>query len=226
MGILSKRVLGNVRGKVGDLQFRRLGDLNYIALNPESFIPGTDEASVARRSNFALAIKFGSAVNSISYLRKLWYPYTIKGSSFNLIVGQNYPYINEGNISDRAMLLPERGFAVNTTSVDLSSAELRAALEALGTGTGIDDAVERTIYLAAIVHFSNPVEEADKPHEFITLLSAPQSIDLVNPLSFSIQLDNVEGQIFNAYQGHKVFAALFTVDANDNPVNFSNTIVS
>lgn len=226
MGELNKTTLGRVRGLVGDVVFRQRDGVNYVSSRPGEYPETTDPVILARRDKFKLTLKFASSINSIDYLREMWKPYSpAKGIGYNTMVRTNYAYINKGVISERASLVPVRGFAVNITSMDLSSTELKAALEALGTGTGINESVERNIYLAAIVHFSNPVVEADKSYEFISLLSVPQSIDLVNPLNFSILLDSVEGQIFKAYQTNKIFATLFTVDANDKPAHFSSTFV-
>ena len=121
-------------------------------------------------------------------------------------------------------ITPGLGFAVNTTTLDLTEVQLSIVFEALRSETGIDEAVERNIYLAAVVHLSNPVEETDKPDEFLSLLSPSQSVDLTNPLTFNVSLDSMEGQLYNAYQARKVFAALFTSDTNNKPVHFSNTI--
>jgi hypothetical protein len=59
----------------------------------------------------------------------------------------------------------------------------------------------------------------------IALLSGAQAVDLLNPITFNIPLDNIEGQIFDDYQVNKVFAALYTVGADGKPVHFSNTLI-
>ena len=225
MTVLTKHMFVNVSGKIGDLQFRQRNGVNFIAQNPDSFIPGTDEASVLRRKNFGLAISFGLAINSVSHLNTLWKAYTPDNMApVNYMVKQNYHKINDGVISDLAMIVPDWGFGLSATTLELTNTSLSAALSAIGTGAGIDEAVERDIYLAAVVHLSSPVDGVEEPNAFLTLLSASQAIDLINPLTFTIDLDSVEGQMFDAYQTRKVFAALFTVDANDSPVRFSKTL--
>jgi len=45
-----------------------------------------------------------------------------------------------------------------------------------------------------------------------------------NPLSFTRALLKADQVIFESYTDHKVYAAIVTLDADNNPVNFSSTI--
>jgi hypothetical protein len=225
MGEINKTTLGRLSGLIGDVVFRQRDGANYVSSRPGNYPVTTNPIIIAKRERFKLVAGFAGAINSIGYLRSIWKPYTPERCSpFNLMIHTNYPLINNGVISDRAMLVPDWGFAVNTTTLSFDASGVSAVFEALGNATGIDEVVETNIYLAAVVHLSNPVENTDKPDEFFSLLSASQPVDLANPLTFSIPLDSMESKIFLAYQATKIFAALFTVDANDKPVHYSNTV--
>ncbi len=50
-----------------------------------------------------------------------------------------------------------------------------------------------------------------------------QAFQLDNPLSFAKSLLKVDQVIFESYTSHKVFGAIITLDADDNPVRFSST---
>ena len=225
MGEVFKTVLGRISGRVGDVIFRQRAGKSYVASEPGAYPETADPVILARRKKFGTTIGFASAINSIADLQKLWVPYAPEGgSAFNQMVKTNYPYVGADVIGSQAMITPDLGFAISTTSLDLTETGLAAVLAALGTNTGIDDTVEMNIAMAAVVHLSDPVVEGDKPDEFLSLISASQMVDLVNPLTFNIALDSIETQLFNAYQTVKIFAALFTTDANGDPVRFSTTL--
>ena len=225
MGKLTKTVLGRPSGRVGDIVFRQMAGNSYMSARPSEYPKSNDPAVLARRANFSLLTKFGSAVNSIEGLKGFWKDYAPTGlSPYNLMCRTNHPFVADGVIDDRARIVPVLGFEASASSLELTRAQLSVVIEALGSESGINEVVETDICLAAVVHFSNPDDATNAPNEMIALLSASQAIDLLNPLTFDINLDNVEGQIFDAYQDYKVFAAVYTLDADDEPVHFSNTI--
>jgi len=51
MAVVTKKVLGTVHGAVGDMVFREKNGKNYIGMRPNSFVPGKDDASIARRKD-------------------------------------------------------------------------------------------------------------------------------------------------------------------------------
>lgn len=225
MGEINKTTLGRLKGLIGDVVFRQRDGANYVSSRPTGYPETTDPVILARRARFKLTLKFASAINSIEPMRKIWKPYAPeKGIAYNAMVQSNYIFVNNGVIGDRAMIMPTLGFSANATSLELTETQLTAVFAVLDAESGIDENVERDIYLASVVHLSSPVVETDRPYEFLSLLSASQSVDLVNPMTFNIPLDNIEKQIFNAYQSVKIFAALYTTDANDQPVHYSTSI--
>jgi len=49
MARIKNQLLGNVSGFIGPVVYKIRGTTQYIASRPDSFIPGTDPASVFRR---------------------------------------------------------------------------------------------------------------------------------------------------------------------------------
>ena len=94
MARLNKQVLGRVSGAVGDIVFRERNGKNFIGLKPSRFMPGTDEASIARRARFALNAKLASTINNNDELKSIWFNKAPSGlSSHNFILRQNYPLV-------------------------------------------------------------------------------------------------------------------------------------
>jgi hypothetical protein len=226
MGQLTKTVLGRISGRVGDVVFRQRAGKNYVSSRPGSYPATSDPVVLERRSNFGLTVGFASAVNSIPGLHALWQPYAKEGlSAYNEICSKNYQFVDNGIIDDRAMIVPAPGFEVTATSLELTGDELTAVFAVLGADTGIDDISEGNMYLAVVVHLSNPIADTIEQNVMMALLSPSHAVDLINPVTFHIPLDSVEGQTFDDYEEYKVFAALFTVNADGTPVHYSNTII-
>lgn len=226
MAQLTKTVLGRISGRVGDVVFRQRAGKNYVSSRPGNYPATNDPEVLERRANFGLTVGFASAVNSIPGLQAIWQPFAREGkSAYNEICSKNYQFVDNGIIDNRAMIVPELGFAAEATSLELTADELMAVIGVLGPDTDIDDITEPNMYLAAVVHLSNPTADTLQENVMMALLSPVHSVDLINPLTFHIPLDSIEGQTFEDYEEYKVFAALYTVDKDGNPVHYSNTII-
>ena len=68
MAELDKSVIGKLRGRIGDVVFRQRNGKVFVSQRPKSFMPGTDEKSVERRSKFAFCAKLSKAIYSIPEL--------------------------------------------------------------------------------------------------------------------------------------------------------------
>jgi len=226
MAELNKTVLGRLSGAVGDIIFRQRNGKNYVGTKPSSFIPGNDDASVARRAKFALSTKLARTINSIPQLKSVWSAAVPSGlTPYNYIIKINYNNIDQGVLSDNVVLTPDIGFGVNASSLSIASSGIQADLEAIGNNEGIDPVNEVSLQLVAVIHLSNPADSNIKPYSFLSFVSAVQVTDLDNPLSFSMSLSTQEAQIFDQYQDHKVFFSLLTLDANESVVKYSSTFV-
>lgn len=231
MGKLEKQVLGKIRGKVGDVMFRITKGQAIVSALPAKRPLSSDPKAVSRRNHFAIAVKLAHAVNYLYPLKFFWNSYNISSetgfrSALNKIVKENYPNVSDTDILSTASLVPEIGFQITSTGIDLSNSSIEVNLAAIGTDKGIDTNVEKFFQLASVVFLKDPVNEAEKPVYFIHKLSSKVSVNLANPLSFSIPLDNIESQYFDAYNSQKGLFALVTLDINDVPVRYSNSIQS
>ena len=226
MAQMSKQVLGRISGSIGDVTFRQRGGKNFAAPRPNSFIPGTDEASILRRARFALAVKLAKAINSIDNLKTLWLKKSPAGTSvFNYMVKLTYKFVDSKSLNDFAMLTPTLGFrATAATTVDANA--LTVNLDAIGSDKGIDTAVEKNIVIASVLLLSNPVDDTVEQNLLMSFQSPEQALDIANPLSFNISLTDQQAQAFSKYQDHKAAFVAVTLDDQENPVNHSNTFLN
>ncbi|MCZ7612762.1 MAG: hypothetical protein M5T52_04255 [Ignavibacteriaceae bacterium] len=213
-------------GAVGDIVFRERFGVNYVGLRPDSFVPGNDPASVARRQRFSLATKTGVTINSVSPLKSLWQPSTPSGMSpYNYIVKTNYRYVTSSTISDLLKIVPENGFGVTVADSVIDRTRVRLIVEPIGTNAGIDVLQEPNIISACVLFLSAPVDESVGAYSILSAVSEPIPTDLTQQLTLDANLTNQQQTIFDKYQTRKVFAALVTLDANGIPVHYSSTIL-
>jgi hypothetical protein len=227
MATIDEELLGKLNGSLGKIVIKNNKGKRYVAAKPRSFIPGFDPESVARRDKFALAGRLSKRIHDINYLRTIWKKHApVNTTPFNLITKTNYLNVNPSDLSDQVTLTPEGGFNIVVHSVQLNSSDVQAAVNAVGTNNGIDPVKEPYIVMASILFLNNPKDEVTRADAFITLLSAPQPTDLSTETTFNIPLSYQEKMIFNKYRDKKGFFSLITLDADDNPVNYSSTFVS
>ena len=224
MAKLKKSVLGKITGAVGDLVFRLKNGNNYVGVRPSSFMPGTDAASIKRRSRFGVACKFAKAVNKSLPLRNLWKLYAPAIlSPFNFIMKTNYHYVRSLNITDSVTLVPDIGFNLTGTTLTANDTEIKASTDAIGAGSGVDIALEPYLQGALIVHLSSPVSTDYKPVEYITVTFGKIASSLTEPIALIHPLSEIEKTIFARYRDKKMYFAIVSLDADDVPVHFSNT---
>ncbi|MCX6158461.1 MAG: hypothetical protein NTY74_10840 [Ignavibacteriae bacterium] len=227
---MTKRILGTLQGTVGDVTFRdRQGD-TIVATKPNSFMPGTDALSVARRNRFGMAVKLSHAINYLSDLKHFWKLYGNEGSKFrtpfNKMVKSSYQTVTDTDITSTTSLVPEIGFEISSTNVTIADTGVTVALAAIGNDKGIDPVVEVGYQLACVVFLKSPTDEKEVPYYFIHQMSEEGVLSLTNPMTVTIDFDNITGQYFNKYTVSKGLFALITLDGDGQPVRYSNTIQS
>ena len=225
MARLNKQVLGRVSGAVGDIVFRERNGKNFIGLKPSRFVPGTDEASIARRARFALNAKLASTINNNDQLKSIWFNKAPSGlSSHNFILRQNYPLVQPGNISDMAKILPDKGFGLSSSNLTVISAQISVSVGPIGTNTGIDADAEPNTRLYCLLYLYDAVDESIESGNFMLFTSAIQATVLDSELTFNFALTNQETLLFSNYHMTKVLFALATLDNAGNIIRNSNTI--
>lgn len=227
MAQLNKQVLGRVRGALGDVVFREKNGKNFIAIKPTSFTPGSDEASIARRAKFALATKLASKINSNYELKTIWYAQTPAGlTSHNYIMRQNYAFVEPGNISGLIKLLPDAGYSTDISNLVITASDISVNVGPIGSLAGINITDEPNCRLYSLVYLSEPADNSVAPYSFMLFKSANQETKLDIELTFNFPLSSQDSLLISKYNTKKVFSTLVTVDANDNIVNNSNTLVT
>jgi hypothetical protein len=225
MAKLKKQVLGKVSGAVGDIVFRNRYESNYIALRPMRFNTPKDDRSIARRNRFKSAIQLASAMNSIVALKELWHKHTSGNNTvYNRMVKFEYPSLVNQLPSDNSELFPGRGFSATVQTIELNQDNMKIVTDALGTDSGIDTQIEKTIRLVSVIALSSPSDTAYPEIAYLPLISTPKNLVLTNPVDITIDFNSGIKELMNIYQEKRLLAGLITFDTELQPVSFSVTI--
>ena len=226
MATLKKTVLGRLSGAVGDVVFRELNGKNFVGLRALSFVPGSDQSSVERRSKFYLSTQLASTINSNFRLRSLWLRSIPSGKNvYNHLIKSNYSNLLYNNVGDLVKIVPGFGFSISSKGITISDTSVQVLTEAIGDNAGINPSVETKVQLAAIIYLSNPIDGSVKLQNFMSLLSLAQDIKLNEGFTFEINLSNQNQLIIKKYQSRKGFFSLLTLNVDDEVVNYSGTFV-
>jgi len=225
MAELEQKFFGRLKGSLGDVVFRSRNDKNFISHRPKSYTAPDDPNYKERTGKFKMSVKLASAIYSFFQLKKIWNDFVPAGkTAFNNLVQTNYPYVSNGNLSNRINLVPKSSFGINLDTLTLDNNSLVVNLEELTEASNIDTIVEKQLQLLVLVFLETPVDEAMPPYEFINLSSGKQTITLNNPLTFNIPLSTTDKMYVSDYSNKKVLFTALTYDENDNVVQFSSTI--
>lgn len=225
MAVMKKQVLGKVSGAVGDIVFRNRYENNYISLRPIRFNTPMDDRAVARRNRFKSAIQLASTMNSIVPLKQLWSKLTNGNNSvYNRMVKYEYSALVNQLPSENSSLFPGKGFALTVQSVELNQDQLRIVTDAIGTDSGIDTQIEKTLRIVSIVALSSPANPGYPEVVYLPLISESKNIVLTDPVDITLTFNPTEKELISMYNEKRILAALITFNIELQPVSFSDTL--
>lgn len=225
MAELEKKFFGKLKGSLGDVVFRSRNEKNYVSHKPKSYTAPDTADFKQRTGKFKIAVKLASAIYSFQPLKKIWAGVVTSGKSpFTHLVKVNYPFVEEGNLSNMISMAPRSSFGVNLQNLTLDDTALIIELAALSEVSNINISLEKKIQILAVVFLQQPVQNTLPAYDFLKVASVKQDINLVNQLTFNIPLLTADSGISVNYTNKKVMFTAVTFDENDSIVQCSSTI--
>jgi len=227
MARVKNQILGDVSGLIGPVVYKQIGKTQYIAKKPDSFIPGTDPASVFRRDQCAFVGKLSSKIYSVDIIKKLWSP-VVKNQSriYQRIWTENYHAANCDNLDIPAKLAPVANFLISNPSFLFEEKSFRLKTDPLGTASGINPVKEKFILPAGVIVLKDPKSPAAPPLEIIPFKGKNETLDLNSELNISIELLTPVDIYYMHYQFRKCYLILITLDKNEIPVSSSECLLN
>lgn len=225
MAIIKGGILSELKGSVGNITGRIVNGRNILCRKPGFRKKNTSVEVLKRQDKFKLSVSLGSAVGSFDTLKLIWKTLAPQGMNyFSYLVQSNYKMVGDGVLTNKNIITPYGGFPIGTDTNTISSTTISIVVNAL-TGTyEFDLETEANIKLFALIYLSNPLSDNSDKFTFIPVEFGAQESQLTNPITFSKALLKADQVIFESYTDHKLYAALITLDVNNNPVNYSSSI--
>jgi hypothetical protein len=227
MARIKNQILGNVSGLIGPVVYKIRGTTQYIATRPDSFIPGTDSASVFRRDQLAYVGKLSSKIYSIDLIKKLW---NLKAQNqsymYQKISAENYHAANCNDLNRPPKLSPTKDFLVNNPSFLFDKKSFLFKSDPIGVPTLINPAIEKFIVPAGVIVLKDPKKLASPPMDIIAFKGKNEILDLNSELNINIDLPVPEAIKYNQYRFRKCYLILITLDENENPIHCSHCLLS
>lgn len=226
MSEINNGILGKMTGSIGNITGKVSKGKNILTLKPTSFNAASDPDSVARRGKFALTVKFAKVVNALPPLKTLWQRVTPSElSSFNFIVKTNYPSFLNGSYSETTTITPFLGFPVTTSSSELTQDGVSLTVNPLANAYDFNLTKEIKLKPVILLSFSNPANLALESALFVPLELPASSFVANTEITFTSAFNDYLKSLYQKYTSRSFLFALVTLDNNDLPVNFSQTII-
>lgn len=222
MAILSGNVIGNMKGKLGNLSARTVEGRTIMAARPSSFNASQDPASLEVRAKFAVTANFSKSVLSLAALSSIWNKVKSSGiSAFNAIFKANFAFSAIDKPTEHNVLTPE-GFPlqIETSAVDVD--KITATLPILNTVTSFG-ADEVHLSVNALVCYHDPVNPTNEQFKIISLSKEVENYNFAQ--AYNAQLDYNVTQVALAakYQHNILYLCIASKSADGKVVQNSGT---
>jgi hypothetical protein len=222
MARLTGSVLGNLRGKLGNLSARTVEGKTILSARPSSFNLSQTPESIEARKRFGVSGNFSKFITDNEDLEQIWKKEKLPGMSvFNTIFKTNYPYSSPDRPTEDNIITPG-GFSLPVTDATLGTDNLALELGALDTVAVISpDEVDLSI--AALIVYHNPTNPDDIQYRVINLAKAESNFDFSTAYTGTLSMDVVQQSIAAKYQNSILYLAVASKSAEGNVVQYSAT---
>lgn len=228
MAYVRDQHLGVIQGALGPQVFKNRRGKSYVAQLPHSSGKAPSVNVINVRKKFGIITRFAKSVNSIPELKTVWDNATPDSMSpFNGIFKTNYSNVTSSDVLSTALIVPMfYGFAITSTDLTVDGTSISLAIDPIGSDSSIDTNVEKFIKLCAVLKCTDPTLDGSPAIMFLPVMSSNVVLNLVNPLSFTIEFKDFEQAIYAAYDTHLTFLALVTLDADGKAIHYSEGLTA
>jgi hypothetical protein len=222
MAILSGNVIGNMKGKLGNLSARTVEGRTIMAARPSSFNASQDPASLEVRAKFAVTANFSKSVLFLSTLSAIWNKVKSSGiSAFNAIFKANFAFSAIDKPTEQNILAPE-GFPLQIAVAAVAADKITATIPILNTASvfGTD---EVNLSANALVCYHDPANAEDEPFKIISLSKEVAAYNFTQSYDLEIDLNASQKIIAAKYQHSILYVCVVTKTADGKVVQNSST---
>lgn len=214
MARLEKKVLGEIRGRIGDVVVKVRNGKQYIASRPSKYTMSKAPHEVDKRNRFKVNGLFAKAINDNNFLYSIWDKEKAPATSaYNKICKINFKLCNINRPSAQNLITPG-GFNLPVESFSYFSNKVETELNPFDVLPG-----EKSVIFILLICFYEPVmNEAD--YFTIKIIEDYDMDELKLTFNFNI----TEKQIASAYKNRIAYLAAVTQDGTGNILRWSETV--
>jgi len=214
MARLEKRVLGEIRGRVGDVVIKLRNGKQYIASRPSKYTMSKASHEVDKRNRFKINGLFAKAIKESNLLYTIWDKEKAPAASaYNKICMVNFKLCNTNRPSTKNLITPG-GFNLLVEAVSYFPDKVEAELKPFDIHLD-----EKRVIFIMMICFYEPVK--NEAHYFA--LKRIEDYDL-DELKLTFNFNTAEKQIASAYKNRIAFLAAVTQDDAENILRWSETV--
>ena len=222
MAILNGNVIGNMRGRLGNLSARTVDGKTILAARPSSFNVNNDPAVTQVRQKFSVTVALAQAVLALATLAVIWKSVKESGMSvYNTIFKSNFQYSGTDKPTVDNIITPG-GFSLPVNVAAVAADKITASLLALNTES-VFSAEEVNLSANAVVCFTDPTNPADEPYQIISLNKEVANFDFTQAYDLQIDFDAKQKLIAAKYTKNILLLSVASKTADGKVVQYSST---
>ncbi len=222
MAILNGNVIGNLRGKLGNLSARTVNGKTILAARPSSFNASQDPASLEVRAKFAVTAKLASQVISLATLTSIWKKtQSTSNSVFNEVFQGNFGYSSTERPTITNKITPD-GFALPVQNASVLANNISVELLAL-TSASVFTPAEVNLSANGLVCYYSPINPGDPAFQIITLNSVVPNYTFDQTFEMNIALDVNQQAVAAKYQHSVLLFAVASKNSEGKVIQYSAT---
>ena len=222
MAILNGNVIGNMRGRLGNLSARTVDGKTILAARPSSFNVNHNPAVTEVRQKFSVTVALAKAILALATLEVIWKTVKASGMSvFNTIFKSNFQYSGTGKPTVDNIITPG-GFSLPVNVASVAADKITASLLALNTES-VFSAEEVNLSANAVVCFTDPTNPDDEPYQVISLNKEVANFDFTQVYDLQIDFDAKQKLIAAKYTKNILLLSVASKTADGKVVQYSAT---
>ena len=222
MAILNGNVIGNMRGRLGNLSARTVDGKTIMSARPSSFNVNYDPAVTEVRQKFSVTVALAKAILTLVTLAAIWK--TVKESGmtvFNTIFKSNFAYSSVDKPTENNIITPG-GFSLPVDTAAVALDKVTASILALNTES-VFTPEEVNLSANAVVCFHTPTNPDDAPYQIISLSKEVENFNYTQAYDLQLDFDAKQKLIAAKYTKSILYLAVASKTADGKVVQYSST---
>ena len=220
MARLTKSVLGEIKGKIGNLVIRKINGKEFISLRPAKYRKTKKE--VPARQKMRNAVRFSRIVNSDDVLKQIWGKSEIKATnSFQKLIKHTLENALPGRLTLKNKITPG-GTSFSFSEFLFEKGELNVSIKNRGKGIRCITGNNFSVYV--LFCFYEPIVKKIVSSKLELIYKEFHGGVTENNFLFKYNVQKLNNNELKNYNKCIIYFAIVGHKTNTNTLNYSDTI--